>query len=188
MNKIKKKRKLSERYLIGATYRYLERYATTEANLILILKRKVEKIIVDDENQEELRKQSASWIKDIVAKALKQGLVDDKLYAQSRVQAFLQAGNSLSTMQNKLRAKGVSAEVISAVISKLNQEKPNINIISGIKYVKRRRFGAFRIKEAQENTEQKEMAAMARAGFSFKHSKKVLSASREELEDILYEN
>ena len=155
---------------------------------IFILKRKVEKIIIDEENRDELREETREWIKDIVSNCVKQGLVDDKLYAESRVRSFLQAGNSLANMQNKLRAKGVPAEIITDVISKLCEEKPNINILSGIKYIKRRQFGAFRIKQAQENTEQKEMAAMARAGFSFDHSKKVLNASREELEDILYEN
>ncbi|MDG1857614.1 MAG: RecX family transcriptional regulator, partial [Emcibacteraceae bacterium] len=89
-------------------------------------------------------------------------------------------------IKNKLRAKGVSSEIISDVMQSALEAQPNLNFLSAIKYVKKRRFGPFRIKEKNDKTDIKEASAMARAGFSFEEVNRVLKASREELEDILY--
>jgi len=186
--KYKKKIKISHRYLRGAAYRYLERYATTEANLKFILSRKVERILVDQENSEEVRENAKVWIKEIIDNCVKQKLIDDKLYAQNRMKSFLNSGNSVSNAKNKLRAKGVPLEIIEEVVTSTYKQIPNVSILSAIKYIKRRRFGPFRIREQKENTEQKEFAAMARAGYSYSESAKVLKASLKELENILYEN
>ncbi len=185
--KYKKKVKISHRYLLGAAYRYLERYATTEANLKFILSRKVDRIIVDQENSEVLKENSKKWISEIIDSCVKQKLIDDTLYAQNRMKSFLNSGNSVSKAKNKLRAKGVPLEIIEEVVTSIYKKRPDANIVSAIKYVKRRRFGPFRIRERKENAKQKEFAAMARAGYSYSESAKVLKASLEELENILYE-
>lgn len=188
MKKNNKKKNITRNYLQGAAYRYLERYATTEANLISVLKRKVDRILLDSECREEKREEAISWINEIVENCVKNNLVNDQLYTQGRVNSFLIAGNSLATIKNKLRAKGVPAQIIHDVIEGGKSDKPSINLISCIKYAKKRRFGPFRVKEIQEKTTSKEQASMARAGFSYDESMKVLKATREELEDLLYES
>ena len=187
MNKFNKKKKLTKEYLQGAAYRYLERYATTEAHLIFILNRKAMRIVAEEENRDEIREEANGWIRGIVEKCVKNNLVNDRLYAQGRVNSFLISGNSLAVIRNKLRAKGVPAHIIDEVFDDIISDKPNINLLSSIKYAKKRRFGPFRTRELQENTQKKEQASMARAGFSYDESMKVLKATREELEDILYE-
>lgn len=175
-----------------STYRYLERYATSQANLYFILNRKVDKILNayedDREEIEQIRTQAALWINEIIEKCIKNELINDRLYARGRANSLIQSANSLSNIKNKLRSKGVAVEIIDEVLDEIYQEKPNINILSAIKYIKKRRFGSFRIKEREENTQQKELAAMARAGFSYADSIKILKLSRQELEDALYGN
>lgn len=188
MKKFKRNTNLTQGYLQRAAYRYLERYATTEANLIFILTRKAERILAEQEDRDEKLNEAVHWIKEIVEKCVKHGLVDDKLYAEARVNAFLNAGNSLPIMRNKLRAKGVPADIINQVIEALMSSTPNVNLKSCVKYAKKRRFGPYRIRNAKENTDKKEQASMARAGFSYDETMRVLKASRDELDDILYEN
>lgn len=187
MKKIKKRKNISSSYLKGAAYRYLERYATTEMNLIFILNRKAERIISEFEDQEGKREEADGWIKIIVENCVKNGLVNDELYAQSKVRSFVVAGNSSANIKNKLRSKGVPQDIISDVMSAAFKEQPNLNLLSAIKYAKKRRFGPFRIREKTEKTDGKETGAMARAGFSFEETKIVLKSSRKYLEDILYE-
>ncbi|MDG1707757.1 MAG: RecX family transcriptional regulator [Emcibacteraceae bacterium] len=186
MKKFKIRKNITRSYLQGAAYRYLERYATTETNLIFILKRKAEKIITSLENQDGMREEADGWINDIVSDCVKHGLVNDKLYAESRVRSFLSAGNSSVIIKNKLRAKGVSSEIISVVMKDAYKAQPNLNVVSAIKYAKKRRFGPFRVKDNDEKTDLKETSAMARAGFSYDEVNCVLKAERKELEDILY--
>ena len=180
MKKFKRNTNLTQGYLQRAAYRYLERYATTEANLIFILTRKAERILLEQEDRDDKLSEATHWIKGIVEKCVKNGLVDDKLYAKARLNAFLNAGNSLPIMRNKLRAKGVPAHIINQVIEELMSNSPQVNLKSCIKYARKRRFGPY--------TDKKEQAAMARAGFSYDEAMRILKASRDELDDILYEN
>jgi regulatory protein len=187
MNKKKyKKRKLTRSYLLAITYRYLERYATTEVNLKNVLIRKIERIIDKNEDYEETRHQGVIWIDEIIIQCVKNKLIDDRQYALSRANSFFLSGNSVNIVKNKLRSKGVPPVIIKSVLTEIYGNKPAIDIISCIKYAKRRRFGAYRIKEKLENTTKKEIAAMARAGFSYEDTRKVLNSTVIELEEILY--
>ncbi|MCC3860645.1 regulatory protein RecX [Pseudemcibacter aquimaris] len=186
MKKRFKNKKLSQAYIQGAAYRYLERYATTEANLFFILRRKVERILADQEDVEEVRQNAETWINETVQKCVKMGLVDDRLYAESKFNSFMLSGNSLAQIKNKLRTKGVPQDIIAELIEAAKNDQPDLNFKSAIKYARKRRFGPFRIREEQENTRNKEIAAMARAGFSYDETNRVLSGDRNELEDILY--
>ncbi len=186
MKKYKKNINLTRSYLQNAAYRYLERYATTEANLVFILERKVARIIKDQSEQDSLREQASIWIREIVMFCVKNNLINDLVYAKSKLTTFLNAGNSLAMAKNKLRMKGVPADIISEVVNEAKSENPLLNYQSCIKYARKRRFGPFRMKEKTENTEKKEQAAMARAGFSYDETMKILRSNREELEEILY--
>ena len=188
MKKFKNNTNLTQGYFQRAAYRYLERYATTEANLIFILTRKAGRILEEDENRDEKLNEASDWIKEVVKKCVEYGLVDDKLYGQARINAFLNAGNSIPVIKNKLRAKGVPIDIINQLIGGITVNNPNVNLKSSIKYIKKRRFGPYRIREPRENTDKKEQASMARAGFSYDETMRVLKASRDELDDILYEN
>lgn len=181
-----KNRKISRSYLQGAAYRYLERYATTEANLFFILKRKVDRILNKRDQSEDNPVQIEEWINDVIAVCVKHGLVNDRIYAESKFNSYTLSGNSIATIKNKLRAKGVPQEIIGEIINEALENTPNINYKSAIKYIKKRRFGPFRIREANERTQEKELASMARAGYSYQEATKVLKGNREELEDILY--
>lgn len=188
MKKYKKNKKITYQYIQGAAYRYLERYATTEANLKFILQRKVKRIVANYSDEMGAPEDIDEWISDVVSKVVKLGLVDDRLYAQSKLNSFMASGNSIATIRQKLRAKGVPLNLIDEVVNEAKNEQPDVDFISAIKYAKRRKFGPFRIREPKDNTGEKEKAAMARAGYSFDEVKRVLTNSREDLEDILYGN
>ena len=167
-----KYKNLTKDYLKRSAYRYLEKYATSEANLIFILTRKADKIIAEDESQSDNREHVSEWVKEITASCVKSNLVNDRLYAEARVNSFLNSGNSLAIMKNKLRAKGVPTDIISDVIGAVSLKRPNINLQSCIKYARKRRFGPFRTRNIQETTENKEQASMARAGFHMQNQLK----------------
>ena len=186
MYKKKKNRKITKSYLNGIAYRYLERYATTEANLFFILKRKVDRIINQQEQNDDDYSEIENWINEVITECVKHSLVDDRLYAESKLNSYTISGNSIPTIKNKLRSKGVPLEIINEVVDKAIENTPNMNQISAIKYVKKRRFGPFRIRQSNERTDEKELAAMARAGYSYHEATKILKSSREDLEGILY--
>ena len=115
-------------------------------------------------------------------------MVNDQLYGEAKINSYLNSGNSLNIAKKKLKSKGLSTQLISEMITDIEEKTPEINLISAIKYAKKRRFGPFRIRKTKEDTERKEQASMARAGFLYEEIIRVLKADSEELENILYEN
>jgi len=190
MNQKKKRiRPLSRDYLIRATYRYLERFATTEKNLRDVLERKVRRILSQQEKEqdEESFKTAMIWIEEIVTKCRDQNLVNDTNYAQARARSLLRSGNSTRMVAQKLRAKGVEVDLIKIVLENYQQENPDMDYLAAIRYAKRRRFGAFSSRHDGSVVMEKEVASMCRAGFSYEMAQKILKQDKAALEDKIYE-
>ncbi len=188
---VNKRRKITQEYLIGAAYRYLGRYASTEGNLKNILHRKAAKILREDndlshEDKVKINEKSAFWIDEIVKKSVKQGLVDDYLYARAKAKSYLRSGNSKTQITHKLYAKLVQPKIVAQVLVEIDSQILDIDIFAAAKYIKKRRFGSFRVKEKDEKSQEKEKNAMLRAGFSYETISKTLQIKQSDLEDIIF--
>jgi regulatory protein len=85
-------------------------------------------------------------------------------------------GTSQRLIQHKLREKGLATPHIEAALEQLFSEEQNWETEAAQKYAQRRRLGPFRrIPDASRERYQKDLASMARAGFSFDLAKRVLS-------------
>lgn len=183
--KDKKPRKISRDYLRRVAYRYLERYATTEANFKQVLQRKIRSPRVEEQTEDE-RQQALHWIEEIVADSLKQGFVDDEIFARARLASLLRSGNSMAHVRQKLRAKGVSADLTERLLAEAVESAPDSEFKSAIRYARRRRFGPFALRQKREDDDKRQFAAMARAGFSYDLTRRVMENDLAALEDILY--
>ena len=88
MYKKRNNRNITKSYLQGAAYRYLERYATTEANLFFILKRKTDRILSQNDQEDFNISEIEAWINEVVVECVKHGLVNDRLYAESKMNSY----------------------------------------------------------------------------------------------------
>ncbi|MFC7050262.1 regulatory protein RecX [Emcibacter nanhaiensis] len=184
--KNRKAGKITPDYLRNATYRYLERYASSEDNLRRVLRQKIKRRLMAADQAADLTAEHEGWIEDVVQHCRKHALIDDELYALSRARSFLRTGNSRAKIIQKLLAKGISRDLIDRVLAELVDEMGDSELFAAASYVRRRRFGSFSTRAADDARRQKEMASLARAGFSFDLSRRVLDSDRDELEDILY--
>lgn len=175
-----------------ATYSYLERFATTEKNLRDVLERKVRRILSRHRDDPQMAEgpefeQIKLWIEEIVSTCLEQNLVNDKSYAEARTRSLLRSGNSTMMVGQKLRAKGVSVELIASVLETYEADNPDADYLAAIRYAKRRRFGPFSIRHDGSEVIEKELASLCRAGFSYALAQKILKQSKETLEEKFYE-
>jgi regulatory protein len=153
-------RKVSEAYLQRAAMSYLERYASSAENLRRVLRRKVDKRCrLRGEDPAEFH----DMIDDVVAKSLKIGLIDDTRYAEARVATLRRRGGSARAIQAKLSAKGVDRSTIAAARA----------------FARRRKLGPFRPGERAPYRD-KDLAAMARAGFRFDVARSIVEGERDE--------
>jgi regulatory protein len=168
-------RQVTPAYLQRAALAYLERYASSAENLRRVLRRKVDKRC-------RLRGEDPAafheMIDEVVAKSLRSGLIDDSRYAEARVATLRRRGGSARAIQAKLTAKGVDRSAIAAALEgeEGNEEE------AARAFARRRKLGPFRPGE-RASYRDKDLAAMARAGFRFDVARNVIDSERSEESD-----
>jgi len=178
-------RKVTPRYLENAALYYLQRYSSSAANLRRILTAKVWRSAQAHDTDAE---EGAGIIEDIIARFLRSGLLDDRAYAEAKAAALHRRGTSARGIRAKLAAKGIAPETIDHALETLHDETPQPEHAAAITLARRRRFGPFRKPattkreetedgEAKKRRRMKELAAMARAGFSYELAQIVIDAA-----------
>lgn len=159
-------RAVTPAYLERAALAYLEKYASSSENLRRVLQRKAanrcrlrgEEVVSFDEE-----------IDAVIAKALRLSLLDDARYAEARVATLRRRGNSGRLIQAKLAAKGLGSDVVERALR--NEETGDSEAARSL--VRRRRIGPHRIMNRLE-LRQKDIATLARAGFSYEVAREVI--------------
>jgi regulatory protein len=150
--------------LEAAAFHYLGRYASSVENLRRVLARKTE---------------DRSAIEAVVAKCVRLGLVDDRSYAAGRSASLARAGASRRAIAERLRAKGVDAEAIRGAL----EGKSDLAAASAL--ARRRRLGPYRPEAQRAAFREKDLAALARAGFPLDVAREVLACgSPDEVEAL----
>ena len=81
---------------------------------------------------------------------------------------------------------GINNETIDICIENIKTEEADIELIAASKLVKKRFIGSFRRKELDDKLKNREFGILARAGFNYALSKKLLyDLSVEEIEEII---
>ncbi len=183
-----KKRALTRDYLVRAAYGYLQRFATTEQNLRTVLERKARRRLAEsDSDYGPLPEAVQAWIAEIVGKAVAQNLVNDRLYAEARAARLIRSGNSRMKTTQKLLNKGVAGDMVEEVLDQLAADHQDTDALAAVKYARKRRFGGFSLRHDGGEVQEKELASMCRAGFSYALATRVLRMSRREMEDVIYD-
>ena len=98
---------------------------------------------------------------------------------------FLRRGYSLNKINQSLRSKGVKEDFIKESIEKIKEDKIEPDFVSALKLCKRRRIGAVRPESNRELFYKKDLGILARNGFSFEMSKRILDLSLEEFNKLI---
>ena len=177
----RKPRKVTGKSLDRAALFYLERFATSAENLRRVLMRRVES---SARFQGTDREAGAALIDELVARYLASGLLDDRVYAEGRVRALRRRGTSARLIRLKLRQKGVADEVIAEALASLAGDVAEPEVTAAAALARRRRLGPFRRPGEREEKREKDLAALARIGFSYAVARRVIEApSPEDLEN-----
>jgi len=148
---------------------YLERYATSKANLRRVLERKVLKackaLDLDPADY-------TAMIDAVVETCQRNDLVNDQSYAETKVAGLRRRGGSTRKIEAQLAAKGVDHDTIQAVL----QNDDRTDDEAAWTFARRRRLGPFRTSGKSGDRRDKDLAAMCRAGFSFDVARRIVDA------------
>jgi regulatory protein len=159
-------RAVTPAYLDRAALAYLKRFASSAQNLARVLKRKVERRC---RMRAEDPAPFLALIDDVVARAVRGGLVDDRRYAEGRVASLRRRGGSARAIGAKLAAKGVPRETVAAALRGGEADE----IAAARALARRRRLGPYRTADRAAFRE-RDLAALARAGFGFAIARRVV--------------
>ena len=178
MNPIKNKKDLETTIedIRNFSYSYLEKYSPSKQQLRTYLFKKLVKI-----NQKITSKKEIFNLIDTVISSLEeQKFLSDKHYSDAKSKAFLRRGYSLNKIRYNLIKKGIDEKYIKSSISKIKEEESDPDFFSAIKMCKKRRIGPNREEGNRSLYYKKDISILARAGFSYELSKKVLEIPKEE--------
>ncbi len=178
-------RKITESTLRNIALYYLQRYASSSENLKRVLMRRVHRAAQFHEMD---ISESEIWVDQLVQRLVHTGVVDDQAYAEGRMRALFRRGASPRTIAQRLKEKGVDDDLIEQTLSTLRDETSDPNLLAAIKLAKRRRLGPYQTEQRRADRKDKDLAALARAGFDYQTALKVIDApSVEDIEQMAYE-
>ncbi len=178
MNPIKNKKDLETIVdeIRSLSISYLEKYSPSKQQLKTYLLKKMIKKSFKISNNKEVY----NLIDEVIASLEKQKFVSDKYYSDYKSKVFLRRGYSLNKIRYSLIKKGINPKYIKDSISKIKEKESDPDFFSAIKICKKRRIGACREESNRPLFFKKDISILARSGFSYEISKKVLDIPKEE--------
>ena len=178
MNPIKNKKDLETTIdeIRNLAYSYLEKYSPSRQQLKIYLFKK----LIKQKQKITSKKEIFNLIDSIIASLVDQNLLSDKYYSDAKSKAFLRRGYSINKIRYNLIKKGIDEKYIKASISKIKENESDPDFFSAIKICKRRRIGPNREEANRTLFYKKDISILARSGFSYEVSKRVLEIPKEQ--------
>lgn len=165
-------RRITPDYLRRAAKHYLERYAAPAAQLRRVLARKV---ALSCRHHGDEPGSFDAILDEVVATCVSSGLVDDRRFAEGRAASLRRRGQSSRMVAAKLSAKGVGRELAAQASATEPQDETAAARIAA----KRKRLGPW-ARGDRAACRQKDLAAMARAGFPMTIARAVIDGAGED--------
>ena len=163
------------------SFSYLEKYSPSKQQLRTYLLKKYFSSSKSFSNKSELLK----LIDLVISNFEKDQFISDKFYAESKSRYLIRRGYSINRIRNYLFSKGVNENDIKKTISKIKVDNFDQDFFSAIKTCKKKRIGPSREEDNRILFYKKDMSILARLGFNYETSKKILDLSKKDYEKLL---
>jgi regulatory protein len=164
-----------------AALAHLARYGTTQAGLIRVLDRRVDRWArLAGDVDPDIIATCRQAVRDVAKSLVASGVIDDAAFAESRARSLTRAGRSQRAVAAHLGARGVAQETVRNALS----DDPETELAACLAFTRRRRIGAFRPPDTEPDT-LREMGMLARAGFAHETARRALAMDREDAEAIV---
>ena len=162
-------------------FAYVEKYAPSKQQLKTYLLKKYLKISVTN-----VKKQDVTNLIDVVLADLeKSKFINDKFYSESKAKSMIQRGSSINKIRSYLFSKGINNEFIKETVEKIHDQNSDQDFFSAIKLCKKKRIGPARTVDNRPLFYKKDISLLARNGFDFETSKKVMDIEKEDYLKII---
>ena len=167
--------------MTGFALNYVEKFAPSKQQLKTYLLKKYL-----NSKTPNIKKADISNLIDIVIEDLeKSKFINDKFYSESKAKSLIQRGSSISKIRNYLISKGIQDKQIKQTIDKINENNEDQDFFSAIKLCKKKRIGPSRVEDNRPLFYKKDISILARNGFNFEISKRVMDLDKNDYLKII---
>lgn len=172
------------KWLRDQALRYLNRFPATSRKMAQHLFNKAAPQREHfDLPEEKLKEDIAKVVEDMI----KAGFINDSEFAASKARIMARQGRSVAQIGLKLQEMEFSDNDQSDALDALGDDRQALDRRAAARFVKRRRFGPYKPEETRAERRNKELASLARQGFSFDVATLVIDAeSVDVIETIIY--
>ena len=172
-------RKITETYLHNAGLYYLQRFAASAAHFKKVMMRKINKSC--DWHKDQNREDCIALLDRLVLKFQNTGLLDDESYSRGMVVSLRRRGLSRRLIHARLSAKGLGQDDIEKALQQYEEDLDgDAELIAALRLAQRKKIGPYRREDTiDDHTYNKALGMLARAGFSYDISQKVMGMERD---------
>ena len=168
---------------------YLGRYASSRHKLGQILQRFANRKLTDYEADD-----IAAAIQQTIDQCSQLGYLDDRKFAVTVARSQRRLGRSQAVIRRRLRQHALSDDIIAHALAEADENSANGDLQAAIRFAQRRRLGPFAQRHSAHRQrldahqwKQRDLGAMARAGFSMATSRQILDHDDPNtIDDILH--
>lgn len=183
-------KRITRTYLENVALWYLGRFAATAKGLEQVLMCRVLRAARHHGSDPA---EGAAMIADIIQRYREAGLLNDRAFAEARAKTLHERGLPVRAIALKLRQQGVAAGDIEAAIGTLAADRLSdaeagqdgdihaLDRDAAMTYARRRRIGPWRNNGKRAEMRERDLAAMARAGFSYGIAREIIDSDNDEL-------
>ena len=162
-------------------FAYVNKYAPSKQQLKTYLLKKYMKTTVPN-----VKKEDITNLIDVVLSDLeKNRFINDKFYSESKAKSMIQRGSSINKIRSYLFGKGINDKFITDTVNNIREKNSDQDFFSAIKICKKKRIGPARTEDNRPLFYKKDISLLARNGFDFETSKKVMDIKKEDFLKII---
>ena len=163
------------------SFAYIEKYSPSKQQLKTYLLKKYLKLKTPNINKNNVKELIEVVLEDLE----KSKFVNDKFYSSSKDKSLVKRGSSINKIRNYLLGKGINNKLIDETIDKIKENNDDQDFYSAIKICKKKRIGPSRDENNRPLFYKKDMGILARSGFDFETSKRVMDLEKEQYNKII---
>jgi regulatory protein len=184
--KTKKPKKISATYLYNSGLYYLQRFPASEGHFKKVLTTKVKRSCYYHKDQS--YEECINLVKETVIKFKSLGLLNDEEYTKAMIHSLRQKGKSIKFIANKLKEKSVTGELIQKhLYENESYNSKSAELYAALILLRKKRKGAFKTSQTNNDNYEKDLAFLARNGFSYDTAQKALLTKYEEALELIHQ-
>jgi len=166
-------KRLTEQRLMNIALFYVSQYESSSEKVRGMLKRRLRRLKM---RGEEVPPEADQWIENVLQKIQDKSYVDDNRYAENQVRNLILQGKSEKFICAKLALAGIEGDKVREILNSMDSTEES----RARRFVERKKIGCFRPSQERNSFLEKDLAALARAGFSYDIARQALKGESED--------